>query len=101
VSDPRVQGEPTWDFLNRVDDPVFDRVRRALNDWFQRFPQDARADLRGRLSSGDNEEFHAAWFELYLNELHLRLGFATEAHPVVDDTGARPDFAIRWSRTGA
>lgn len=67
--DPSVSraDESTWHFLNRVDDPVFDRVRRAMNDWFARFPADARADLRGRLSSGDNEEFHAAWFELYLS----------------------------------
>lgn len=27
------RGEPIWEFLDRVDDPVFDRVRRLLNHW--------------------------------------------------------------------
>jgi len=86
--------EPTWAFLDRVDDPVFDRVRRLMNAWFAHYPSAERTELRARLSSGDDIEFHSAWFELYLHELHRRLAFDIAAHPVLDDVTTRPDFRL-------
>jgi hypothetical protein len=70
--------ESTWAFLNRVEDRVFDRVRRLSNAWYAAYPLEARPALRSRLASGDDIEFHSAWFELYLHELHRRLGFDLE-----------------------
>lgn len=94
--DPAEAGEeePTWHFLDRVDDPVFDRVRRLMNTWFERYPDTERSELRGRLSSGDDFEFHSAWFELYLHGLHRRLGFDVVAHPAVPGVTTRPDFRL-------
>lgn len=75
-ADPSYAGdeEPTWTFLDRVDDLGFDRVRRAINAWFARYPSTKAADLRGRLTSGDDVEFHSAWFELYLHERSAATG---------------------------
>jgi len=94
--DPSEAGdeEPTWNFLDRVDDPAFDRVRRLMNAWFERYPTAERGELRARLSSGDDIEFHSAWFELYLHELHRRLGFDIMPHPAVAGVTTRPDFRL-------
>ena len=91
--------EPTWAFLERVDDEGFDRVRRAMNAWFARYPPTKAADLRGRFESKDDIEFHSAWFELYLHELHRRLSYDVTAEPAMPDTPTRPDFLV--ARDGA
>jgi hypothetical protein len=71
--------ESTYKFLDRVDGPVFARVRETLNAWFDRFAkrqvQAAVADLRGRLRAKRPLQFDAAFWELYLHELHARLGY--------------------------
>jgi hypothetical protein len=86
--------EPTWDFLDRVDDPSFARVRRAMDRWWSRYPSEERADLRGRLECGDNSQFHAAWFELYLHAVHEGLGFDVSVHPDLEGIGTHPDFRL-------
>lgn len=83
-----------WAFFERVDDPAFDRVRQLMEQWFNRYPAEDAADLRGRLSSGDDAQFHSAWFELYLHALHRGLGYDVTVHPPLDDVAARPDFRI-------
>lgn len=91
--------EPTWVFLERVDDEGFARVRGAMNAWFARYPPTKAADLRGRFESEDDIEFHSAWFELYLHELHRRLGYDVTVEPVMPDTPTCPDFLV--ARDGA
>lgn len=86
--------ESTWAFLDRVDDPAIQRVRRLMNTWFARYPVEERNGLRGRLTSGDNVEFHGAWFELYLHELHRRLGFLITVEPTLPAVTTRPDFLL-------
>ena len=72
-------------FLERVDDPAFDNVRTVLCEWFEHFAghQDANAvsDLRKRLRAKQPLQFESAFWEPYLHELHLRLGFDVEVHP--------------------
>ena len=86
--------ESTWAFVDRVDDPAIQRVRRFMNTWFARYPVEERTGLRGRLTSGDNVEFHGAWFELYLHELHRRLGFLITVEPTLPAVTTRPDFLL-------
>ena len=86
--------ETTWSFLDRVADPALARVRCCLNEWFERYPREHRKGLRGRLASGDNVEFHGAWFELYLHELHRRLGFSLEVEPDLPGVPTHPDFLL-------
>lgn len=86
-------GELTWRFLDRVDDPAFDRVRRVLNTWYARYPID-RAQLHGNLIARDNKQFYAAWFELYLLELHRALGFSVVVEPPLPAVAGDPDFLM-------
>lgn len=67
--EPQRAHENSYQFISRVDDPVFDRVRRVLNEWLDRFdllqPQ-ATNDLLGRLRSKPDGQFYGAFWELYL-----------------------------------
>jgi hypothetical protein len=89
--------EWTYKFLDRVDDPVFGRVRATLNAWFDRFAkrqdQGAVADLRGRLRAKRALQFDSAFWELYLHEVHARLGFEIVVHPP-GPRSTRPDFLV-------
>jgi hypothetical protein len=98
-TDPSIKraAETEYEFLERVKDPVFDRVRDVLNAWFDRFDQlqgaEAASDLMGRLKSKQSAQFFSAFWELYLHESHIRLGFDVEVHPL-SARGTQPDFVV-------
>ncbi|HEU4658479.1 MAG TPA: hypothetical protein VFR97_13180 [Capillimicrobium sp.] len=96
-TDPSVsrEQEAAWTFLDRVDSPVFDRVRRLLDAWFGEYPSGEQEELRRRIASRDDVEFYAAWLELYLHAVHRALGFEVIAHPSLGDVTTRPDFRLR------
>jgi hypothetical protein len=87
--------EDTYSFLNRVDDPAFDRIRQVLNEWFARYealqPAKAANDVAGRMRSKHALQFDGAFWELYLHEAHVRLGFDVATHP---DDVRHPDFVL-------
>ena len=89
--------ESAYGWLQRVDDPMLDRVRTVLNAWFERFAVCQSAGevnhLRGRFRAKEDSKFPAAFWELYLHELFSRLGFALEAHPETGK-GTRPDYLV-------
>ncbi len=91
---PADEGEPVSAFLDRVDDPAFDRVRRLLNAWFAKYPERDRWDLRRRLASTDDTAFYAAWFEMYLHAVHRGIGFDIVVHPNLEGVTSRPDFLL-------
>lgn len=89
---PASHGESHADFLDRVAGSYWDQVRDLVEDWFARLSPDARADVRGRLQSRDDRQSRGAFFELYLHECLLRMGYAVTCHPELDGTSRRPDF---------
>jgi hypothetical protein len=92
---PAKHAESHFRFLNRVDSPYFAAARELLDDWFTRFPPEGRKDLRARFRSDDPGQSIGAFWELYLHEVHLRLGFELERDPEVPGTTKRPDFLAR------
>lgn len=62
-----------------------------MEDWHSRYPQ-GDTDLLARLQSNDDTNFASAFFELYLHELVLRLGYRPSLLP---RTEKQPDFLIR------
>jgi hypothetical protein len=68
-----------------------------FNDWVERFaslqPPEATNDIVGRFRSKQDPQFYAAFWELYLHEVHLRLGYDVRVHPD-SERGTRPDFVV-------
>ncbi len=95
---PRTDGrvasnnEAFFDFLNRVDRPFFDVVRRQLDEWYRDFPEEHRVAVRSTFRSKDRRQTFGAFWEIYLHEAHRRLGFALEKEPSLPGSPHRPDF---------
>ncbi|GGM66498.1 hypothetical protein GCM10011608_59680 [Micromonospora sonchi] len=89
---PAVHGDGRFKFLDRVSGAYWDQIRDLIEDWFSRLCPDAQADVRGRLRSKDDRQFSGAFFELYLHECLLRMGYTVTCHPVLEGTTRRPDF---------
>jgi hypothetical protein len=96
--------ESNYEFLQRVDDPTFARVRAVFNDWFAGFAERqeemAVNDLRRRFEAKGDEQLYGAFWELYLHETLLRLGYEVMVHPE-SERGTKPDFEVngpggRW-----
>jgi hypothetical protein len=93
--------ESAYAFFDRVDDPVCERVRTLLEEWFQHYPEvEEKRNVRGRLVSRDDGHFVSAFWELYLHEAYTQLGFdVEEIEPVVPGSTNRPDFLLRRGPT--
>ena len=85
-------GVPYAHVVARASGEDADSIRAAMNLWFSHLPDSARMELRGRLSSSDDGQFHGAFWELYLHETLLRLGFEVTCHPALEAGSRQPDF---------
>lgn len=81
-------------YLNRSARQAADTIRRVLEDWFSRYPDDEKHSLRKQFRANDIGH-HSAFFELMLHELLLRQGCSVSIH---HDPGTgkstRPDFLV-------
>ena len=81
--------------MNRVDTPFWAQVRDLLERFFARYPAEHAESLEGDFQSRLPGRHYAAWWELYLHELFLRLGYEITVHPAIEGTKRKPDFGLR------
>ncbi|EKO3425827.1 hypothetical protein NTK89_001823 [Vibrio fluvialis] len=94
-STPKRNNEKDFDFYNRSASKEIGRVRDTMTSFLSNYPTDEVKDLVLRLRSGDDEHFRSASFELFLNEILVRLGFSVRAHPELHNgSRKRPDFLV-------
>ncbi len=86
--------ETTYTFLDRISRPDLTAPREMLNGWFERWPADDREQLRSRLMAKQPSDFDGAFWELYLHEVHHRLGFTITREPAMAGVRTRPDFLM-------
>jgi hypothetical protein len=94
-TDPSPGGhqESRFDFLNRVNQPFWERIREELDRWYADYPDEPRQfDLRQRFRRPEPNQHFGAWWELYLHHLFRCLGFQVEVEPEVP--GGKPDFRM-------
>lgn len=91
---PAEHGEDSFSFMNRVDQPFWERIREELERWFVAYPSEHAADLRGRFRDPSPGQHLGAWWELYLHRLFSRLGFEVEVHPKLPGVPGHPDFRL-------
>jgi hypothetical protein len=87
---PSAESEDYFTFLNGVDTPFWAEVRRVLDVWFSRYPGERAPALWEEFRSRRPQQQRAAFWELYLHELFLRLGYQVAVHPGLADTSHTP-----------
>lgn len=92
---PASYAEPQFNYLNRSARGDVAKVCKALEDWFSRYPDEARTALLGNFRSPNDNQHRSAFFELFLYELLLSLGCRVEIHPEPSKAKkTRPDFRV-------
>lgn len=91
-TDASKYSEDHFTFLNRAASPYWKDVRRVLESWFSKYPDEAKAKLRGRFRSGASG-FRGAYWELVLHEVFVNLGCTLEVDPEIGDRKT-PDFRV-------
>ena len=93
------RARPAFDFLNKSAWSACHSMRDTLEQWFARYPDSSKNDLRARFRKRDHNH-ESAFFELFLHEVFRRLGLSPEVHPELRSGRGRPDFAITGSSGG-
>lgn len=95
--DSALYAEPEYHYWNRSGRPEAAAIRKNLNNWFAAYPDDEKDELKARIQSGDDNQFHSVMFELYLYSLLRALGCTIEIHPdlTADNITKKPDFLVR------
>src|SRR5437773_2653724 len=93
---PSRHGERIYSFLNRVDGPG-DRLRRTLDESFERCAPEQQTPLATRCKSPQSTPFLDAFWELYLHEALLRSGLTLRYELSSVCTGA-PDYLVSDGR---
>jgi hypothetical protein len=66
-----------------------------METWYASYPTEHQNELRAKFRLNERREMISAFWELYLYEIHRRLGFQVTVHPEVPGTTKRPDFKMR------
>ena len=91
--DGKLHAEADFAYLNRSGRVEMSNARALVEGWFARYPAEHQRGLRSRLRS-DDIAFESAFFELYLNELLLTLGYALVVELRAGTKGKSPDFLV-------
>lgn len=66
-------------------------INRNIRSWY---PRAHRPELVKNLKSSENDQFEAAFWELYLHEAYRRSGYELEVHPQIPGSTTHPDFRV-------
>ncbi|MGG7664741.1 hypothetical protein [Dyadobacter sp. BHUBP1] len=80
--------EKSYDFYDITARPEFVAIRKMMNDWFSRYPEIGKQQLKRDFRS----QFDSAFFELFIHELFYQQGFELTPHPPVPNSTKNPDF---------
>ncbi|SRR5258707_10777059 len=96
-TDPSGYSEPYFTYLEKSARIEMARVRDLLESWFTRYPNAHKHEFKRRCQT-NNIKFESAFFELYIHELLLRLGYSVEVQPENRTANLkRPDFFVHNS----
>lgn len=93
---PRGHTESLYSYINRSSRPSMIRIRQLIEDWFFHYPSSSQGVLKKRFCSPDDIAHQSAFFELYLHELLLKIGFSFKVHPTVAERPTHPEFLVSF-----
>jgi hypothetical protein len=84
-----------YERLDQSEGQVAHRIRLLMDQWLLRMPPHARGELGNRFRSQDFGAHMGAFWELYVHEVSIRLGFDVTVNiGAHTDQERRPDYAL-------
>lgn len=80
---PAKYADPIFPFLNRTARVEFERIRQELEKWFSHYPTSDQKEFRAQFRSSIDAQHQAAFFELFLHELLLKMECKITVHPEI------------------
>ena len=69
-------------------------IRKLLNDCFSQVSNFSKSEIKSRIESPIEDEFHAVCFELLIGCLFRKIGCTMQEHPDIPGTNKHPDFLV-------
>jgi hypothetical protein len=91
--------ESIWVFLDRSSRTESKRTKALVRQWLAEYPCSHVREMRRRLQSSSDNQFLAAFFELYLHRLLILLGLAVRIPTSPGPAQKTEDFAILRGET--
>lgn len=85
---PAKHFDNTYDFYDRSNLELAEKIRFILNEWFEKYPNEEKNELKTRFRNS----FSSAFFELFIHALFTAEGFTLIPHPQLPKSSKRPDF---------
>jgi hypothetical protein len=89
-SKPATHNENTYDYYDRSARKDVSIIRKTLNKWFRKYPDEEKIELKNRFK----KSFSSAFYELFIFNLFKSQGFKIIIHPTVPNTTKKPDFLV-------
>ena len=88
---PSNQNEFEYDYYNRSARKDIATIRAKLEEWYYLVPDSEKKELKSRIK----QKFDDVFYELFLYNLFVNLGFQITIHPTVPNSNNKPDFLIK------
>jgi hypothetical protein len=88
---PAINAESIFDGLNRLSWKNANEIRNLLETWYESYSIQNKKSFISRLRSKRNEDYQGAFFELFLHQLLIKMGFKVKVDPLIGG-GNTPDF---------
>ena len=88
---PADENEKTYNYYDRSARKDIGKVRDLLENWFNNLPDEEKYETKERFK----KSFDSVFYELFLYNFFLKLGYEIVIHPIVKETDKRPDFLIK------
>jgi hypothetical protein len=89
-SKPAGHNENSYDYYDRSARKDVAIIRKTLNKWFRKYPDEEKIELKNRFK----KSFSSAFYELFIFNLFKSQGFKVIIHPNAPSTTKRPDFLV-------
>lgn len=91
-TEPAKYAEPKFGYYNRSARQDIDKIRQLIETWFIHYPVEHQKELYTKFRSSIDSQHYSAFFELFIHELLLQLGYSIIVHPDISGTERKPDF---------
>jgi hypothetical protein len=88
---PSNYNESEYNYYNRSARKDIQIIRTKLEEWYCLIPDSEKKEIKSRFKL----KFDDVFYELFLYNLFINLGFQITIHPSVPDSDNKPDFLIK------